>query len=157
MDEFESLLSQFEDPGENKPARTEKPLVLVVDDDESMRRGLMRSLSARFSVLIAANGPDGLRIFDENDVCSVILDVKMPGMDGFEVCTRLRLSKKPDIPVLFLTAYQTEHDQRKIHDLYRPFAYLDKGGDNDLSANVERAVQSYLTMKETDQKSSSNG
>ena len=150
MDEFESLLSQFEDPGGKQPTRVEeKPIVLVVDDDESMRRGLMRSLSAKFNVLTAANGPEGLKSFQENDVSSVILYIKMPGMNGFEVCTRLRQSDKPDVPVLFLTAYQAEHDLNEIHNLYKPFAYLDKGGDNDLSANVERAVQTYLTMKET--------
>jgi CheY-like chemotaxis protein len=148
MDEFESLLSQFEDPGTNKPVPAEeKPTVLVVDDDESIRRGLMRSLSAKFSVLVASNGPDGLKCFEENDVRSVILDVKMPGMDGFEVCMRLRQTDKPDVPVLFLTAYQSEHDLQRIDDRFHPFAFLDKGGEYDLVAYVHDAVETYQSRK----------
>ena len=142
-------MSRFEDPTEKEaPQREEKPLVLVVDDDESMRRGLMRSLSSKFCVLVAANGPDGLKVFNENDVCSVILDVKMPGMDGFEVCMRLRQTDKPDVPVLFLTAYQSEHDLRKIDDLYQPFLFLDKGGEYDLVGYVHEAVQTYKSLRD---------
>ena len=150
MDEFEALLSQFEDPVEKASSRAEdKATVLVVDDDESMRRGLMRTLSGKFNVLTASNGPDGLKSFSENEVKSVILDIKMPGMNGFEVCTRLRQSDKPDIPVLFLTAHQAEHDLKEIQDLYRPLAYLDKGGDHDLSVQVERAVETYGAIMKT--------
>jgi len=148
MDAFEALLSKFEDPVKKEVRKAEeKPLVLVVDDDESMRRGLMRTLSAKFSILVASNGPDGLKAFNENDVCSVILDVKMPGMDGFEVCMHLRQTDKPDVPVLFLTAYQSEHDVQRIDDRFHPFAFLDKGGDYDLVAYVYEAVQTYKSLR----------
>jgi CheY-like chemotaxis protein len=121
----------------------------VIDDDESMRRGLARSLSSKFQVLLAADGMEGLRIFDENEIFSVILDVKMPGMNGFEVCTKLRQSEKPEVPVLFLTAFHEEHDLQAILNQFHPFAYLDKGGKYDLTANIDKAVQTYKSFKAT--------
>ena len=148
MDEFEALLSRFEDSADKEISETEeKPLVLVVDDDASMRRGLTRSLSSRFNVLTAANGPEGLKSFQENDICSVILDVKMPGVDDFEVCMRLRRTGKPEVPVLFLTAYHSEQDLEKIDDRFQPFAFLNKGGDYDLLSHVHEAVQHYQARR----------
>lgn len=148
MDEFNTLLEGLGiQPETDCPE--EKSTILVIDDDESMRRGLSRNLSQKFNVLVAANGHDGIETFKSNDVDSVILDVKMPGMNGFEVCTQLRQTDKPDVPVLFLTAYQNEHDLQEVLNQFHPFAYLDKGGKYDLSANLDKAVQSYKSIKAT--------
>lgn len=148
MDRLDTMLDKY--GGEQGVTSDDvRPTILVIDDDESMRRGLSRSLSHRFNVLLAASGHEGLKTFNENDVDSVILDVKMPGMDGFEVCTRLRQTPRPDVPVLFLTAYQDEHDVQEVLNLFHPFAYLDKGGKYDLTANIDKAVQTYKSVRAT--------
>ena len=65
--------------------------VLVVDDVRSNRKLLETRLSLEyFEVLAAANGPDAIAICEKGGCDIVLLDVKMPDMDGFEVCRRLR-------------------------------------------------------------------
>ena len=141
MDEFETLLGKFEEPAEEVVA-DDKPTILVVDDDESMRRGLDRSLSIKYNVIAAENGTHAIEKFDNNQFFTVILDIKMPGMSGFEVCQELN-KKNPDVPIIFYTAFQGEHDVQAILNIYKPFAYLDKGGKYDINQTVESAVEKY--------------
>ena len=81
--------------------------VLVVDDNEQNRALALMALEQEggYEVTLAANGAEGLRLFERDRPDCVLLDVRMPGMDGFEVCARLRaLPGGADVPVLFLTA-----------------------------------------------------
>lgn len=85
---------------------TRAPVVLVVDD-EPANVALLRKLLGRhgYSVLEATDGTGGLAAAIEQRPDAVLLDVMMPGLDGFEVCRRLR--SRPDtagLPVLLLTA-----------------------------------------------------
>ena len=71
----------------------ERPLVLIVDDEDYMRFLVEESLDqAGFDVIEAANGEEGLKIFQERRPSVVLMDVMMPGMDGFETCAELRKS-----------------------------------------------------------------
>ena len=84
--------------------------VLVVEDDANIADLLDLYLrDAGYRVLLAASGERGLEIFGQQSVALVILDVGLPGMDGFEVCRRLRASSAT--PVLFLTARDGEIDR----------------------------------------------
>jgi CheY-like chemotaxis protein len=79
------------------------PTVLVVDDNEDMVYIVTRLLSSHgLNVLGATNGPECLVIVRSRPVDVVILDVMMPGMDGLEVCRRLK-QISPSLPVIFLT------------------------------------------------------
>jgi two-component system response regulator RegX3 len=82
--------------------------VLVVEDEESIRRGLCDVLAYHgFAPTPAASGEEGLR---EADACDlVLLDLMLPGIDGFEVCETLRASR-PQLPILMLTARGAESD-----------------------------------------------
>ncbi len=81
--------------------------VLVVDDDMCIRKGLkIRLEGAGYKVSTAGNGTEGIMIFDENGADLMILDVKMPDIDGFEVCRSVK--QKEDIPVIFLTGAQNQ-------------------------------------------------
>ncbi len=81
--------------------------VLVVDDDMCIRRGLkIRLEGAGYKVSTAGNGTEGIMIFDENGADLMILDVKMPDIDGFEVCKSVK--EKDDVPVIFLTGAQNQ-------------------------------------------------
>lgn len=85
--------------------------ILVIDDDPSITRSLERSLSHEgFNVDAATSGQTGLAIARDNPPDVVILDLMMPGMDGYEVLRRLREIDQ-DIAVLMLTARDTPTDE----------------------------------------------
>jgi DNA-binding response OmpR family regulator len=84
--------------------------VLVVEDDASIADLLDLYLrEAGYRVLLAPSGERGLQLFGQQAIALVVLDVGLPGMDGFEVCRRLRAASA--VPVLFLTARDGELDR----------------------------------------------
>lgn len=87
--------------------------VLVVDDFAPNRALLEAHLTAEyFDVLTAANGPEALAICARGDADIVLLDVMMPGMDGFEVCRRLKLDPATHhIPIVLVTALDQPADR----------------------------------------------
>ncbi|MEV6596288.1 response regulator [Actinoplanes sp. NPDC051346] len=79
--------------------------ILVVDDDPSIRQLLTDVLEMDgHEVATAVNGPDGVRAVQEAPPDFVVLDVMMPGMDGFEVLSAIREQPGDPVPVLMLTA-----------------------------------------------------
>ena len=84
--------------------------VLVVEDEESIRRGLCDVLAFHgYAPEGVERGDDGLRRGLANQHALVILDVMLPGMNGYDVCRRLR-ADLPRVPVLMLTARGAEQD-----------------------------------------------
>ncbi len=78
--------------------------ILVVDDDQAVRLALELRLSeAGYRVRTAACGEDALLACSPEPPDIVILDVSMPGMDGYEVCERIRESIDKSITIIFLT------------------------------------------------------
>ena len=87
-----------------------KTKILLVDDDPTLSSLLGRFLQeSNFELLEASNGPAGLRLAYNERPDLVLLDVMMPGMDGWEVCARLR--ELSDVPVIMLTAKTAEADK----------------------------------------------
>lgn len=85
--------------------------ILVIDDDTSVTSVVKRGLAYEgYTVDIAASGQQGLAIARDHAPDLAILDVMMPGMDGYEVLTRLR-SVDEHLPVLMLTARDNTSDQ----------------------------------------------
>jgi two-component system response regulator MprA len=85
--------------------------ILIVDDDNHMTSALRRTLAyAGYQVSTAANGEGALSIVRIKPTDLVILDLMLPGIDGFEVCRRLR-SAGDDIAVLMLTARDSVADR----------------------------------------------
>jgi DNA-binding response OmpR family regulator len=85
--------------------------ILVIDDDPAVTSLLKRGLSYEgFAVETAGSGAEGLAIARERTSDLVILDVMMPGLDGFEVLQRLRAADE-HLPVLMLTAKDAPADQ----------------------------------------------
>ena len=83
--------------------------LLIIEDDKTLARGLAISLELlNYDVRVAANGFVGLQLVTEWEPALVLLDVMMPGMDGWEVCRRLRELK--DIPIIMLTARGMRQD-----------------------------------------------
>jgi two-component system sensor histidine kinase/response regulator len=82
------------------------PRVLVIDDNAANRALAQATLEEEgYSVDLAASGEEGLTAFERDPPDCVLLDVRMPGMDGFAVCSRIRaLPNGSDTPIVFLTA-----------------------------------------------------
>ncbi len=87
--------------------------ILVVDDIPANVKLLEARLTAEyFQVITALNGDDALAICDEGGVDLILLDIMMPGMDGFEVCTRLKANPiTTHIPVVIVTALDQPADR----------------------------------------------
>ncbi len=94
----------------NKMLAGTKPKVIIVDDDDTTRMMAMGFLSqAGFTVAEANEGSSALRMVLADPPDLIILDVEMPGMDGFEVCTALRdYPKFAHIPILMLTGLEND-------------------------------------------------
>ncbi len=78
---------------------------LVVDDDSGMRKSLVRIMKARgYDVSSAASGEEAVEVADAEDPDCVLMDIKMPGMNGVEAFARIR-ERHPETFVVFMTAY----------------------------------------------------
>jgi adenylate cyclase len=94
------------EPTVKEPSAVTKGVVLLIDDHKLIRTILSRPLLADgYAILEAENGEEGLKLAVECNPDVIILDIMMPGVDGFEVCRRLKSqSATKDIPVLVVTA-----------------------------------------------------
>ena len=89
--------------------------VLVVEDDSAIRRGLVDALSfAGYSVTESRDGSDAVQLALEMPIDLVLLDVMLPGVDGFAILKQLRQAK-PTLPVIMVTARGAEDD--RVHGL----------------------------------------
>lgn len=87
----------------------DKDKILIVDDDESIANLLSEILESEgFETSIRHSGIDAIEANDANEFQLIILDIMMPGMNGFEACQRIR--KTSDVPVIFLSAKNEESD-----------------------------------------------
>lgn len=78
--------------------------ILVVDDEPAVRAALRRTLAYEgYDVVVAKDGEEALRRLAAEPVDAVVLDVRLPGIDGREVCRRLRAARD-ETPILMLTA-----------------------------------------------------
>lgn len=84
--------------------------ILVVDDEISIRQILEMRLSIRgYEVFLAANGEDALDLFKKEQPDLVILDIMLPKIDGYEVCSEIR--KESKVPIIMLTALGDINDR----------------------------------------------
>lgn len=90
--------------------------ILVVEDDASIQALLHDFLEeSGYSVVLAADGVDALAKFSGQNFDLILLDIMLPGIDGYRVCEVIR--QKSDVPVIMLTALDTEADQIRGLDL----------------------------------------
>ena len=87
--------------------------ILVVDDDANVQRLLQYTLKQEgYDVVIASDGAEGFRLWGAEAPDLILLDVMLPGVDGFELCRQIRQSAVlARIPVIFLTARSDEVDR----------------------------------------------
>ena len=126
---------------------SDSPKVLVVDDDEHILRSLSQYLELEdFRVISASSGPEALKLFAEEKPDLLVLDVMMPGMDGFQVLESLR--KDPNtaqVPVLMLTARDQHNDIVKGYQMGAT-SYLVKPFNLD---ELVEAIREVYTTKQS--------
>jgi putative two-component system response regulator len=92
--------------------------VLVVDDTEANIDLLVFLLGRDYHVAVAMDGESALEVAGNNPPDLILLDVRMPGMNGYEVCECLKANDATkDIPVMFLSANIEEADRKKALEL----------------------------------------
>src|SRR5918996_2677985 len=104
--------------------------ILVVEDEKRLAAGLKRGLEAEgFATDVALDGTDGLWLARENPYDVIVLDIMLPGINGFKVCATLR-NEGNWTPILMLTAKDGELDEAEALDtgaddyLTKPFSYV---------------------------------
>lgn len=90
----------------------QRPMILIVDDVPTNVQILAEVLSSLYRIKVASNGVDALKIAQRELPDLILLDVMMPGMDGFEVCRHLKADARTHkIPVIFVTAKNADSDE----------------------------------------------
>ena len=104
--------------------------ILVVEDEKRIAAAVKRGLEAEgYAVDVAFNGTDGLWMARENTYDVIVLDIMLPGVNGFQICAQLR-DANDWTPILRLTAKHGEHDHAEALDtgaddyLTKPFSYV---------------------------------
>jgi CheY-like chemotaxis protein len=112
--------------------------ILVVDDDEAIRTLLQEELSEEgYQVIIAGNARDALKKVQEEALDLVILDIRMPGMDGLEALPRI-LGLKEGLPVILHSAY-TQYQESFMS--WAADAYVVKSSDlTELKTKVKKLI-----------------
>ena len=105
-----------------------QPSILLVEDHRDIAEMVGQYLESKDYVLdFAADGISGLQLGTDNHYDAIVLDVMLPGLDGFDVCRRLREEAQRDVPILMLTARDTLADKLSGFDhgaddyLIKPF------------------------------------
>lgn len=93
-----------------------KPCVLMVDDDPNILKFVSANLEIRgYDVITAEDGETALEVMDRTTPNLVILDLLMPGIDGFDVCRHIR--KSSDVPIIVLTAIGESNTRSELFAL----------------------------------------
>lgn len=106
--------------------------ILIVDDVKANVDVLVQALRDEYKLSVALDGEGALRSAEKNTPDLVLLDIMMPGLDGYEVCRRLRAGEQTrDIPVMFLTSLEDVQDKARGFEiggndyLTKPFEILE--------------------------------
>ncbi len=127
---------------------SDKPVVLVIDDELGPRESLRILLNDRYSVVIATSGDEGINMLRSYPVETIILDLKMPGKSGIETLEEIR-KLSSDVPVIILTGFGTlEAAQKAVHlDI---FEFVSKPFDiNEMKNIVKRSIERYRVKAST--------
>lgn len=125
----------------------EKFKVLLVDDEEDFVKSLSERLEMRdLESNVALNGKQALASMKQDEPGVMVLDLKMPGMDGMEVLRRVR-EAYPNVQVIILTGHGTDKDEEEAKKL-GAFAYLQKPVEMErLVDTLRKAHKKFKSIK----------
>ncbi|MBN1595911.1 response regulator [candidate division FCPU426 bacterium] len=118
--------------------------IIFIEDEEDVRNAVKYILEAEnYEFYGAVSGPEGIAKITKYNIDLLLLDIMMPGMDGFEVCRAIKSEPSIDLPIIFISA------KTDATDIARGFAlgaddYIIKPFDpNDLVTRVRRVLDKY--------------
>ncbi len=121
-----------------------KCTILIVDDTETNIDILVDALDSDYEVSVALDGETALEDIEEEIPDLILLDIMMPGIDGYEVCSRLKANSRTEkIPVIFLTAMNEVANKTKgfklgaVDYITKPFEI----------SEVKARVKTHLSLK----------
>jgi two-component system copper resistance phosphate regulon response regulator CusR len=146
---------------------TNETRILIVEDEQKIADTLKLGLSEKgYTVSVAYDGEIGWKIFQSQPFDVVVLDINLPGMNGYELCKNIR-NRNPNIPVIMLTALSSLNDKIDGYDagaddyIIKPFEFREllmkirvllkrSGGNNIPTGNVLKAgdIEMNLDSKE---------
>jgi len=95
-----------------------KRITILAVDDSEINLDILVGILKRYDVIPALSGEEALEILQEEEVDLILLDIVMPGMDGFEVCRRIKGDKRTrEVPVIFITVKSSEQDIQQCFEL----------------------------------------
>jgi len=101
--------------------------ILVVDDAENIRYLVKTTLELKgYQVTGAESGEEALKQLKKGSFNLMILDIMMPGMDGWEVCKKMKEELKLNVPVLMVTARADDSSKKLSEEVYKVKGYLTK-------------------------------
>ncbi|UNK18372.1 response regulator transcription factor [Paenibacillus sp. N3/727] len=129
--------------------------ILVVEDDLDIQELIKQFLmTQQYSVEVASDGIEGMKLFNKQSFDLILLDVMMPNLNGFEVAKMIR--NQSNVPIILLTALEEEQDQLKGFDLgiddyiTKPFSFhiLIKRVEAVLRRSNDLSTSNHLVFKE---------
>jgi putative two-component system response regulator len=118
--------------------------ILLVDDTKTIIDVLVQALKDHYRLGVALNGADAVQYAREKEPDLILLDIMMPGMDGFEVCRTLKADQGTmDIPIIFITAMDDLGHKTKGFE-FGAVDYIIKPFD---TTEVKARVKTHLTLK----------
>ena len=121
---------------------TDRPLVVVADDDEDILLLVRATLSPTYDVAAARDGEQALSLLQELRPAAAVLDIAMPGLDGLEVLTRVRADPAlSGLPVVLLSARAQEQDVARGYALGASRYIRKPFSPRELVAAVDELVQ----------------
>jgi len=115
--------------------------ILIVDDTVA-NLDILVELLDKYDIIDATNGKDALEILHEEIVDLILLDIMMPDMDGYEVCSKLKENPDTkDIPIIFITAKTDENSIEKAYDIGGADYITKPFKTKELLAKVKRELQ----------------
>ncbi len=115
--------------------------ILIVDDEVNILMSLEYLLRKKgYEVFIARNGSEALRIAEEEVPDLVLLDIMMPDVDGYEVCTKLKAAEDSVPKVIFLTAKSKKSDIEKGYEVGADLYLLKPFSTRELTKEIENLL-----------------
>ena len=121
--------------------------ILVADDEIAIGKFLQKGLKARgYEVIMAGDGKSALETFGINQVDLIILDIMMPGYDGFQVCQRIR--EWSQVPIIMLSARDDESDKVRCFEMGADDYIIKPFNLGELIARIRTALRHHTVSGE---------
>jgi len=134
---------------EDESTGEEKPRILIVEDNFELRKFIKDSLKAKYKIVLADNGKEGIDKARELNPDLIVSDIMMPVMSGFELCETIKSDKNiSHIPIILLTARSTAENRIKGYQLGAD-AYISKPFQMDvLEVRIQNLIDSRNQLRD---------